>query len=120
MLLKLPVMQCDDGCGECCGVVPCTTQEYDRVVRYAEEHGIHPVAQGLTCPFYQGGKCAVYPVRPHVCQIFGHFDDPHLTCPHGYNTNVTPRRQREIEAKYLPQVRHGKTRLLHECLPTTT
>ena len=69
----LPPMRCDEGCGACCGVAPATETEYRRVERYIEEEGITPVADGdeLTCPFYQQGRCVVYPVRPLICKLFG-------------------------------------------------
>ena len=89
--LKLPVMRCDDGCGECCGIIPVTDQEFHRVRKYIKEHDIKPQVHVLspeTCPFYQGGRCAVYPVRPMICQVYGHAPVPNLTCPRGYNTNA--------------------------------
>lgn len=91
---ELPSMRCDDGCGRCCGMVPVTAAEYARVIAYAREHGIEPVIQGITCPFWQGGKCSVYEVRPLVCKLMGHV--PELTCPRGYNVNVGSDRGRKL------------------------
>jgi len=85
----LPPMQCDDGCGDCCGFVPVTQKQLDRVVRFAKENGITPVEQGERCPLYQGGRCSVYPVRPPICVAFGHSE--RLPCSRGYNTNVDER-----------------------------
>ena len=106
-LKVLPPMQCDSGCGECCGPVPVTETEFQRIRRYIADHNVVPVEQGVTCPLFLGGSCAVYEVRPLPCRIFGHFDK--MTCPHGYNANVD---EREI----LRMVRaNGKpTRWLHE------
>ncbi len=114
-LKVLPPMRCDAGCGECCGVIPVTETEYRRVERFAREHGIVPVDHGaagdkLTCPFYQGGTCAVYEVRPVICRVFGHAAD--LPCARGYNTNVDQRQiDRMLHANGRP------TRLLHQMLP---
>ncbi len=109
MFLKLPVMQCDERCGECCGIVPVTHDEYGAVRRYIRKNGITPIDQGVTCPLYHGGKCTVYEVRPMVCRLFGHV--PSLTCPKGYNTNIKPEAEERIRSKY------GKpTRLLHDLL----
>jgi len=88
-LKVLPPMRCDDGCGDCCGVVPVTETEYRAVERYAKAHGITPLDQNDTCPFFQNGTCAVYDVRPTLCRLFGH--TPGMTCPHGYNVNVPDR-----------------------------
>jgi Fe-S-cluster containining protein len=114
-LPMLPPMRCDDGCGDCCGIVPVTNAEFDRVARYAEKHGIKPVehADIAQCPMYQDGKCAVYPVRPLICQAFGH--TPDLGCSRGYNTNV---RQRDVD---LALAGNGKpAKLLHELIPGFT
>jgi Fe-S-cluster containining protein len=83
----LPVMRCDVNCGACCGIVLCKEGEYQKVVEYAAANGIAPVKQGITCPWYQGGTCSVYPVRPGICRLFGHTED--LVCKHGYNVNVS-------------------------------
>lgn len=108
--LRLPIMQCDPNCGECCGIVLCTQQEFDRVVAYAERHSIEPIRQGSTCPFYQGGKCAVYEVRPFPCKMFGHV--PGMNCPRGYNSNITKAMEdRLLEAYPEPRV------FLHEAIP---
>lgn len=105
--LKLPVMKCDDGCGDCCGVVPVTEEEYDRIKAYIEEKGIKPMRQGITCPLYIGGKCSIYPVRPFICEAFGH--SKRMVCPRGYNVNVPERKIHKALNK------GGKaTRFLHE------
>lgn len=86
-------MQCVEGCGDCCGVVPATVGELRAVEQYARANGVRPVEQGLTCPFFQRGKCQVYPVRPRICQAFGH-DAGRLECLHGRNVNVDSRKLR--------------------------
>jgi len=108
-------MQCDEGCGECCGIIPTTETEYKRVERYIKEHNIQPVENQddfRVCPFYQGGKCAIYPVRPLICQVFGHADNELLTCPRGYNVNVPERQIHRMLGA------NGKgTRVLHDMIP---
>jgi Fe-S-cluster containining protein len=101
---KLPSMKCDAGCGRCCGPVGCTVAEYDAVVAYAGANGITPARQGITCPYYQGGTCAVYPVRPMLCRLFGH--TPKMVCANGHNVNVPEKRERRIMDDY---VRAGAT-----------
>lgn len=85
LMRKLPVlppMQCDDGCGECCGPVPASVAELAAIRAYIAEHGVVPKEQGITCPFYQGGRCQVYPVRPTLCRAFGHTAE--LRCSRGH------------------------------------
>lgn len=96
--LALPVMKCDDGCSDCCGPVLCKPAEYRDVVEYAQKHGITPLRQGITCPWFQDGRCQVYPVRPWVCQMFGH--SPRLICSRGYNRNVPKAKERKLTAGY--------------------
>lgn len=108
--ISLPVMQCDEGCGACCGIAPCHDHEFRAVEEYAREHGLVPLDQGVTCPWYQGGKCQVYPVRPWVCRYFGHI--PGLKCERGYNVNVPEALQKRLDRRYgMP------TRMLHEIIP---
>jgi hypothetical protein len=115
-LRVIPPMQCDDDCGECCGLVPVTETEFRRVKRFVEERGIVPVehADG-TCPLYQNGKCTVYPVRPLVCQLFGHAPDPLMTCPRGYNVNLPER-----DVVRMLRANGQRAHVLHELLPQWT
>src|SRR5271157_424213 len=112
-LKVLPSMQCDDGCGACCGLVPATETEFRRVERYIKEHNITPVEYNDgTCPLYQNGKCTVYPVRPLICQLFGHSEDPMMQCIHGYNVNIPEREvQRMVAGNGMA------THTLHDLLP---
>jgi Fe-S-cluster containining protein len=86
-LTVLPKMQCDDNCGCCCGIVPASRAEYGAVISFAKKNGLTPLAQDHTCPWYQGGTCAVYEARPTMCQVFGHVPD--MNCIKGYNRNVS-------------------------------
>lgn len=104
----IPPMRCDDGCGACCGPVICSEKDYAAVKREAARNGVKPIMQGVMCPYYQGGKCAVYNARPLVCRLFGHSDK--LVCKHGYNVNVSERVERQMMVAYKP------TRWLHETL----
>ncbi len=110
----MPWMPCDPGCGECCGVTPCSQPDYQRVEAYAARHGIVPRVQGLTCPWYHDGTCAVYAARPTACRVFGHTED--MVCPRGYNVNVTLTIERRIMGdEVAAMIKHG-VRLLHEAI----
>ncbi|UCD75736.1 MAG: YkgJ family cysteine cluster protein [Phycisphaerales bacterium] len=110
----LPPMRCDRGCDRCCGFVTCTAGEFDRIMAFANERDIEPARQGSACPFYQEGRCAVHPVRPFTCRLFGHVDDPALTCPRGYNRNLPPRLHRALRARYDRLCASEGTRHIHE------
>lgn len=105
----LPAMACEK-CGECCGLVPVTETEWQRVARYAKNHGVTPVDQGVTCPWFQGGACAVYPVRPLPCRLFGHAIG--MPCPHGHNVNLSDR-----DVHRMMRANGKPTRLLHDIIP---
>ena len=105
----LPPMQCDPGCGECCGPVLVTEREYEAVRTYIKAKGLVAKAQGMTCPFYQEGTCTVYSVRPFACQLFGHVEE--MPCPRGYNVNISSEAGRRAVLS-----RGEPTRLLHELL----
>ncbi len=109
MKLRLPQMRCDTGCGACCGPVMCTEAEYEAIARHITARFIAPRDNGFTCPFYQHGCCAIYEVRPVICQVFGHSEK--LVCGKGYNTNVPDRDiRRAVRRNGTP------TRRLHEFL----
>jgi Fe-S-cluster containining protein len=110
----IPAMKCDDGCGECCGVVPVTEAEYETIATYVASHDIKPREQGLTCPFWQDGRCAVYDVRPLLCKLFGH--TPGMTCSHGHNVNMRERDvRRMLKDAYNSE---NEPRVLHEMVPS--
>jgi len=102
-------MQCDSGCGECCGPLLVTELEYQAVRTFAQRKGLVPKKQGLTCPFYQEGSCTVYEVRPFACRLFGHVEE--MPCPRGYNVNISS----EVGKRAV--LSNGRpTRMLHELL----
>jgi len=82
-LPQLPTMRCDDGCGECCTIAPCSREELALIRNVVKAQGIKPLRQGLRCPLYIDGKCSVYYARPLVCRLYGHA--PGLDCLRGYS-----------------------------------
>lgn len=108
-LKVLPPMRCDPDCGDCCGPVPVTETEYQRVLRFVRANNIELREHGVDCPLLHDGRCAVYDARPLPCRIFGHL--PRLACSRGYNVDVDARQiERMLAANGEP------TRLLHELL----
>jgi Fe-S-cluster containining protein len=106
-------MHCDTGCGECCGVVPATETEFRAIQRFIADNRIEPAAHtDGTCPFYQNAGCAIYPVRPLLCRLYGHSADQLMTCPRGYNVNMAER-----DVVRMLRGNGKNTHVLHELAP---
>lgn len=73
---KIPSFQCKQGCTDCCGPIPFSKSEWERVEDKRE-------ATGIDCPYSTTGKCDIYEMRPFICRLFGATDDPKMQCPHG-------------------------------------
>ena len=76
-------------CGECCGPVPITMQEFTRIrakvmsLKVAERKRIKAQKRGLLeCPLRdkENKCCLVYEIRPWICRQYGHV--PGMVCPH--------------------------------------
>lgn len=107
---KIPSFTCKTGCGECCGIVPWSPEEWskveDRLPSDATANLIAGVvipmrAGSATCPFFDGG-CTVYADRPFMCRIFGTSRDARLTCPKGCQPKhlLTPANARRLTTQY--------------------
>ncbi len=69
-----PVIGCKQ-CGDCCGHVPFSVPEINRVFPYWPDEGPED------CRFLVNGKCSVYEDRPLICRLFGACSD--MPCAHG-------------------------------------
>ena len=114
--MNLPAFDCAR-CGECCGPVPCTVEEWEAIAAFCWVNGVEPIAywaQGrpADCPFLRfqdaGCSCAVYEVRPRICRLMGHV--PRLACPRA-DTRFIPGID---EARYLADY-HPTLLLPAEC-----
>ena len=78
----LPRVECKKLCQGCCGPVPMTAVEGDRIaVRIGRRHEVvrgHSLDCGLLT---DGGLCSVYDIRPLVCRVWGLVRE--MACPHG-------------------------------------
>lgn len=98
-MMRIPKMDCDPGCGECCGIVLCNSAELHRMRDWLELHELCGTRNGRTCPLYQHGRCIAYIVRPLSCRLFGHV--PEMRCPRGYNKNISRgRAARMMQSQY--------------------
>lgn len=116
----IPTFRCIDGCGDCCGIVPWSEDEYAKVAdrlpagARVERSGavLFPVIDddSLTCPFFDHG-CTVYADRPFMCRLFGTAREARLTCPHGRQPTrmLTPEKARAKCNRYqdLTGARYG-------------
>lgn len=66
----------------------------------------------LTCGFYQKGRCAVYPVRPFLCRLFGHVES--LVCIRGYNRNLTKEKEKKFSLRYLQKTARQTGNLINQ------
>ncbi|HYA42720.1 MAG TPA: YkgJ family cysteine cluster protein [Syntrophobacteraceae bacterium] len=81
----IPTMRCIPGCRECCiefGVPSRTGIEDERIKSFLREHGMEMKhAVGTTCPYVCERGCAIYPVRPFTCRLYG--ASPNYLCKMG-------------------------------------
>ena len=81
----IPDMLCKPGCKECCinfGVPSRTKVEDERIRSFLREHGMEmKQATGATCPYVSDIGCAIYPVRPFTCRLYG--ASPNYLCKVG-------------------------------------
>jgi len=83
---EFPPMTCEKDCGECCGPVPVSFKKLAEVRAYCIEHGITPLVQDSRCPLFIKNQCAIHPIRPRVCQAYGHSEK--LSCSRGHDRHV--------------------------------
>jgi uncharacterized protein len=99
---EIPAMNCKQLCQECCGPIPATRLEFNRMVdafgstpehrelrvkaESGQDAGNHVYINCVTCPMLRDGKCSVYDVRPLICRLWG--TTQRLRCPFG----CTPQR----------------------------
>lgn len=81
---ELPEIDCQGECTDFCGVAPYGPHE-DEFIREEEDMGALPEPDAdLTCnQLTEDGRCAIHPVRPLICRLYGLVKDPRMRCPHG-------------------------------------
>ena len=109
---RLPCAGCG---GKCCGPVPVGAGEWAALVEAMRRLPSQAVDRleaqerpDLACPLrdVEADRCAVYPVRPLVCRLWG--EDPAAPCPYGPLAWRKPRPG---------EVARIKERLARECGP---
>jgi len=97
-MTEIPTFQCKEGCHDCCGMVPFSKDEWQRISLKAAELGVIPreilsstddtifvpdIKLEETCPFMENDGCSIYENRPFMCRLFGATEVSHLICPRG-------------------------------------
>lgn len=98
-LLNIPEHKNCINCGCCCGVIPVSPKEFQTIKEYLKTHEdalslARKATNIINCPFRDDEKklCAIYPVRPIVCRLFGVTDG--MECPNGNSANIDGRKFR--------------------------
>ena len=71
---RIPAFRCKPGCSACCGPVPFSCNEWERIPD-------RKMAAGIDCPYAGPRGCAIYEKRPFMCRLFGAAAS--LPCPFG-------------------------------------
>lgn len=110
-MIKIPTFACQPECHACCGPVPFSTKERDRVAAIRPLEQWEPFVDGswvpaialltMKCPFLSDTGCGIYEARPVICKLFGAVDHPNMTCPHGCGParKLSDRQSRELIAR---------------------
>ncbi len=95
---QIPEMACKPGCSDCCGPVPFTLWEWERV-----QDRRHGDWSSLKCPYAVNGRCEIYEQRPFMCRLFGTTEDARLRCPHGHRPDrmLSTTEARRLTSEYL-------------------
>lgn len=94
-MITIPEHNCRN-CGYCCGPFMVTKKELDTIKKYltkniTAKHRTQLKKQKrdkLACQFrdLKNKNCAIYPVRPEVCRLFGIVN--RLSCPYGNSASI--------------------------------
>lgn len=80
---SLPKLRCQQKCQGCCGPIPMTSFERQRILNRLG-HDYKAYDSELTCGLLTGkGQCRVYDIRPIICRLWGMIDNPMMKCPFG-------------------------------------
>jgi Fe-S-cluster containining protein len=78
ILFNIPSHSGCRNCGKCCGIVPASLDEIERIKIYISDKPeisrsiiSRLKADETTCPFRCDGRCVVHEVRPIICRLFG-------------------------------------------------
>lgn len=99
---QIPIMKCVEGCSDCCGAVPFSDKEWEKV----KDRPKRKEDGSLACKFLINNKCSIYEDRPYICRIFGTTKGvKELECPHGRKPlfPIPAERSESLTAKYMEE-----------------
>lgn len=102
---KIPDMKCEQACVGCCGTVPMSDWEADRLGLTSP---FTPTDDQGVCTFSTPDGCSVYDKRPLMCRLFGTAEHKQLTCPKGMKPDkpLTSGQADTLRNKYITVVSH--------------
>lgn len=80
---KVPALHCKGLCEASCGIILLQESEYQAIVNRRPDFPTVTVAETLTCPLLENGRCSVHDVRPLICRLWGAVKMRSFRCPHG-------------------------------------
>lgn len=105
----IPSVPCPPGCITCCkkfGIPSRIPEEDSRIKAFLKEHGISGRVNDFelsdsenTCPYVTTKGCAIYPVRPFICRLYG--TSPNYTCIENVRPPVMLSLEEEEELLFL-------------------
>jgi uncharacterized protein len=96
---QIPNFKCKPGCTACCGLVPWSDEEWERLDDKRPTYD-------YTCPYASQAGCLVYAKRPLTCRLFGVVDHFLMHCPHGTAERLlTPAQSKKMLKGYVARVR---------------
>ena len=91
--LNIPSHRNCTNCGGCCGIVPVTHDDIQRIREYVEKHEYArktacEAHRPFICRFLDESQkmCSIYAVRPIVCRLFGVTEG--MQCPNGNSAAI--------------------------------
>jgi Fe-S-cluster containining protein len=113
----IPSVPCPPGCITCCkkfGIPSRTSEEDARIRAYLKEQGINgrvndfELSEGdHTCPYVTTKGCAIYPVRPFICRLYG--TSPNFLCIENVRPAVMLSNEEEEQLLYFyTKLFHGR------------
>ena len=81
---RIPKFTCGlTQCNQCCGPVPMSKIEKERIRKKYKKDPDYQVGQDLKCNYITDKGCSIYEERPILCRLFGCSDVETLKCPYG-------------------------------------